>query len=245
MSVFLGLQKKTKSEEKKKLSIDFELDNYRLMSEFASKFRMPNSGVVNYLIEHFIQLAPEVKNDFAKVAAEQLEAKKRMLSECDGFEAEAVAKQISVLEDLVLFFTEGKGLLEKDVMKKVEIDGGYAIFPADWVIVDEARAKNCKYVGVVEVRNGAKYRCPHFVLFSEIPIGDFDSNLWDAYLNRCEVRYPDFRRIRAMQLEPVYDENNQILNGELILQAPHIGIFPMPVYGRDVAFPAGAMVVKE
>lgn len=245
MSIFLGLQKKVKSDEKKKLSIDFELDNYKLMSAFASRFHMTNSGVVNYLIEHFVQLTPEAKDDFAKVASEHLASQKRIFSECDDYEEEAVAKQISILEDLVLFFTDGKGLPEKDKMKKIEINGGYAIFPADWVVVDEARAKNCKHVGVVEVRNGAKYKCPHFVLFSEVPIGDFDSNLWDMYLNRCEIKHPDFRRIRAMQLEPVYDENNILLNAELWEQAPTIGIFSMPTYGQDTSFPAGAMIVRN
>lgn len=245
MNIFLGLQKKVKSDEKKKLSIDFELGNYKIMSAFASKYRLTNSGVINYLIEHFLQLTPDAKKDFAKVAAAHLASSKNVFSECDDFEREAVAKQISIYEDLILFFTDGKGLPKENYMKKIEINGGYVIFPNDWVVVDEASAKNCKYVGVVEVRNGIKYKCPHFVLFSEIPIVEFDNNIQDIFLDRCEIAYPDFRRIRAMQVKPVYDENNHMLNAQLWEQAPTIGVFEIPVYGQDTSFPAGAMIIKN
>lgn len=245
MNIFMGLQKTPKAEEKKKLSIDFELSNYKLMNLFATKFRLTNSGVVNYLIEHFLQLTPEAKLDYAKVTATHLEKQKKIFSDCEDYEEEKVAKSISVFEDLILFFTDGKGIPTEDPMKKVEIDGGYAIFPQDWVVVDEARAKNCKHVGVIEVRNGVRYKCPHFIIFSEIPINQFNNDMQDMYLDRCQIAYPDFRRIRAMQIKPIYDENNFLLNGELWEQAPTIGVFAMPTYGEDTSFPAGAMIIKN
>lgn len=245
MNIFLGLQKKSKSDEKKKLSIDFELNNYHLMSSSAALFRSTNSGIVNYLVEHFLQLSKKAKKAFAKTSSELLASEKKLFSDCDDFEREELANQIAILEDLLLFFTDGKGLPEEEPMKRIEMADGYALIPENWVVINESHAKNCSHAGVIEVRNSAKYNCPHFVFFSELSPNKFDADMQDSILTRCEIVHPDFRRIRAMQLEPIYDENHVLLNAELWTQAPHIGIFEIQTYGIATTFPAGAMVVKQ
>lgn len=233
------------NEEKKKLSIDFELSNYNVMGAFAKKHKMGNSSVINYLVEHFLQLAPDIKRKLAKAVYEALEEYKAKYAECEPYEEKEIEKQIGILRDLEMFFTNGKGYSEEEKMKKVVIDGGYAIFPSDWVCIDEENAHNCKYVGVIEIQNGKEYNVPHFVFFSEFPINDIRGSLEDDLYLKIELKYPKFKNVRAMQVEPLYDEDNNLLNGELWRKAPTIGTFTMPTYGVHNSFPAGAMIVRN
>lgn len=236
-----------RNQEKKKLSIDFDVENYNAMQEFSQKHRMTNSSIVNYLVNHFLRLSHKTKIKFAKATAEQIDTLKKSFATCQEYEAIELEEQISVLQDLLLFFTDGKGYVEDEPqkMKKTEIQNGYVIFPTDWIVVDDSNAKYCDYVGVIEVRNGKSYNAPHFVFFSEFPINKLTDSLKDTILRKCELVHPDFRKIRSMQLEPVYGDNNEILNADLWMKAPIIGFFQIPTYGKDSSFPAGAMVVKS
>lgn len=236
----------SKGTEKKKLSIDFEVSNHNLMTRFARNHNMTNSAIVNYLVEHMLKLSSETKKKFAGVSVEQLDVYKEIYSNCDGYEKQKIEEQISVLQDLILFFTDGKGYVENEVekMNKIEIDRGYVIFPKDWIVVQTAEPKGCRYVGVIEVRNGKKYNVPHYLFFSEVPIMELAKFQEEDILSKCARRYPDFGRILDMQVEPAYDENKHMLNAELFMEAPTIGIFQVPTYGEDTSFPAGAMVVR-
>lgn len=231
------------NEEKKKLSIDFEMNNYNVMGAFGKKHKMGNSSIINYLVEHFLQLAPDVKRKLSKATHEALEEYKAKYAECEPYEEKEIEKQIGILRDLELFFTNGKGYADEEKMKKVQIENGYALFPSDWVCIDEDNAKNCQYVGVIEVMNGKEYNMPHFVFFSEFPINEIRGDSEDELYDKVENEFPKFKNIRAMQVEPVYDEDHNILNAELWRKAPTIGIFSMPTYGVHSSFPAGAMIV--
>lgn len=236
-----------KNSEKKKLSIDFEMENYNLMVEFGNRYRMSNSQIINYFIEHFLKLSIESKKEYAKNTAKQIESLKKIYSDCQEFESTKIAQQISLLEDLQLFFTDGKGYRENEVekMKRIEMLESYIIFPQDWIIIMNKEPQNCKYAGVVEIRNSSAYHMPHLLFFSEIPIYQLSAIEEEMILSTCEIFYPDFKKIRSMQVKPVYDENKVMLNMDLWNKAPIIGLFPINVYGKDSTFPCGAMIVRK
>ena len=55
-------------------------------------------------------------------------------------------------------------------MKTILLKNGYVQYPDEWVAVKNMDPIQCDYCGVVEVRNGNKYKCPHFVFFLDKPI---------------------------------------------------------------------------
>lgn len=236
----------SKSSEKKKLSIDFNITNYDIMQKFGHHHNLTNSATVNYLISLFLQLSPTIKKRFAQSTFKSIQDLKKAYISCQEYKKLEIEKEIETLTDLLMFFTDGKGYVEeeKESMIKVDIKHGYVIFPKNWIVIDLQNSCNCAYVGVIEMKNSDAYNAPHILFFSPIPIGEIDSNFKENLFVKCEKEYPDFRRIRAMQIEPVYGENNEILNGDLWMKAPIIGIFAIPTYGEDYEFPAGAMIVR-
>lgn len=236
----------SKNIEKKKLSVDFEIQNYNLLTTFGEKYKMSNSQIINYLIEHFLKLSGDSKNEFAANTKIQIDSLKKIYSECQEFEANQVSQNISLLEDLLLFFTDGKGYRENEVekMKRIEMLDSYVVIPNDWIVVENKNPQDCKYAGVIEIRNSTTYNMPHLLFFCEVPIIELTTIEEERILSACEVCYPDFKKIRTMQVKPVYDENKNILNSELWEKAPTIGLFPIHIFGEDNTFPCGSMIVR-
>ncbi|MBQ8165310.1 MAG: hypothetical protein IJZ94_05800 [Clostridia bacterium] len=231
--------------KKIKVSIDFTESNYNILTAFAKSIGESNSTVMNYLVSHFLQLSPQIKRIFAKCCVENVKKEQLEFSNLGEYEKEEASKRIDICKDLTLFFTDGKGYVTEDqYMKKIKIIDGYVIVPNDWIVVENRIPAECKYVGVIEIFNNNIYKVPHFVFFSDCPISQITEFEQDIIFTCCEEVYPDFRKIRSMQLKPIYDENKNMLNAELYIKAPIIGLFQIRTYGIDISFPAGAMIVR-
>lgn len=235
-----------KKPDKKKISIDFTEENYKIITEFAKKFNESNSSIVNYLISHFLPLDQTAKRMLARACMDSMEKEKQQFSSLGEYAKEEAHKRIKMYEDLILFFTEGKGYVlgVENAMRKIEILDGYVIFPNDWILIENQKPKDSRYVGVVEVKNGEEYNMPHFVFFSSNPIAERTNIEEEDILVGCQFAHPEFGKIKAMQVEPVYDENKIMINAELWKRSPLIGMFSIPTYGKDTLFPQGAMIVK-
>lgn len=236
-----------KTKEKKKLSIDFKEDNYNTLVDFAQSSGESNSNIINYLVSHFLNLSLDTRKAFAKCCSEELRKEEEKYSSLGEFEKIKASKRINLYKDLIKFFTDGKGSIldEKTKMKKIDIFDGYVIFPNDWIIIENQNPNDSNFVGVIEVRNAKKYNIPHFLFFSKFPIRKLSAFDEKIILEHCENAYSDFKKIISMQVEPVYDNNNNILNIESWREAPHIGFFQIGEYGRDSVFPANAMIIRN
>lgn len=235
--------------KKKKLSIDFDMENYELLVQFASKQKISNSQVINFLIENLLSLSTEAKKQYAKSTTEQLGLLRQKYSGCQEFEANETERQIAILQNLLSFFSEQKDFdteteCEKN-MKRIEMINSFVIFPTDWVVANLIEAKDCNYAGVVEVRNGKRYNMPHILFFSEKPIVELSKDEEEKILDTCAACYPPFSQIRTQQVEPVYDDNNIMINSDTWNSAPTIGIFAIGEYGKALSFPAGAMIIRN
>lgn len=131
-------------------------------------------------------------------------------------------------------------------MMKIKIRDGHVIVPKGWVILAGLDPKECDHVGVVEVRNGARYNTPHFVFFSTRPLEDFQDEDYERVNEECIKAFPDFEKILGAQVEPKIDKDNNILNREEFLDAPNVGYFPILDSGLDPdRYPSGAMVIRD
>lgn len=124
------------------------------------------------------------------------------------------------------------------------IADGFVFYPSEWIVIKNDIRESCRYVGTVEVRNGTRYNAPHFLFFSKTPVNRIESEEREKIMTACTEVYPAFRKILKHQIEPQYNENNKLINGEQLISAPTVGLFQIPTYGEASDYPAGAMVVR-
>ena len=120
-------------------------------------------------------------------------------------------------------------------MKEIPVRDGYAIVPdrADWMTLPAPyNDTNCKYVGIVEVRNpldgSHDYAANHYVVYLDDP--DYDQEYYDGVLDCICSIDPDFKKIRHDVVSPEYnDPHNHCIatmaNMEAWLASPQIGLF--------------------
>lgn len=234
---------------KKKVSIDFTPSAYELLVNYAKKTEKSNSAIINLLVETFLSLTDLERKYLSEFCNELLEKENNLSSKTnDSFEVQEKENKSIRLSNLIDFLTEGRGIINPigNSMVKITIkNGDYVIVPFDWIVLDYKHPEECSYVGVVSMRNSEAYNAPTFLFFSDIPINMLTAENQEAILEHCQKKQPSFSKIIAMQVTPVYDENNVLLNGDLWAMAPTIGYFPIGEYGKDSFFPANAMIVRN
>lgn len=110
-------------------------------------------------------------------------------------------------------------------MKKILLKHGYVQYPDEWVAVKNMDPAECDYCGVVEVRNGNKYKCPKFIFFLDHPVVDLTEADEDKINKAIIDKFPDFEDIIDDHVEEKYDENHKLLNLKEWDEAPTIGHF--------------------
>ncbi|EPB8220769.1 hypothetical protein [Clostridium perfringens] len=235
---------------KEKRSIDFELENFKLLENAKETFKAnSNNELINYLIRIFLNLKPSVKRNLATICKneyEKLDKETYCSAAFERNEKEITKKQY---KNLMEFFLDGEKenfiIEENNSMKKIEIQNGYVIFPEDWVILNEDDAKNCEYVGVIEVKNGTKYNSPHFLFFSTKPINELTNNDTKKLDEKCIKMFSDYQKILNDYIPLKYDEKGEMLNGKEHISGPIPGYFAILDYGLDISYyPLGAMVFR-
>lgn len=98
-------------------------------------------------------------------------------------------------------------------MKEIPVRDGYAIVPdrADWMTLPAPyNDTNCKYVGIVEVRNpldgSHDYAANHYVVYLDNP--DYDQEYYDGVLDCICAIDPDFKKIRNDVVIPEYNDTH-------------------------------------
>lgn len=239
-------------DSKKKVSIDFTKYSFSLVEKYREKSNRllsSTSAVINYLVELFLDLSPEVKKNIANLCSDEIDKINRTEFSGGAFELQARNNKLTQYNKLLMFFTNDKGIqTEKEkTMKRIEMKDGYLFCPDDWIVIDFNNSSDSMYAGVVETKNGAKYNVPHFVFFSPFPINEMDDyDIENLNHKICDV-YPEFENILNKVVEPIYDENRELLNFEEWSSAPRPGCFQLFDYGfmPYSDYPYGAMVVRS
>jgi len=235
-----------KKTSKKRITIDLTESNYNSLAAFSDLFHESNNNILNHLVYSFLNLAPEVKHTLASACYQARVEEEGKISSLDDYESDFASKRIESYNNLINFFTDGTDYIlpTNTPMKKIEYGNGYIIIPDSWIVIEPHPAMACQHVGIITVRNRVLYNAPFIVVFSQTPINHLsDTEIEQIYI-RCEMQYPEFKKLRAMQVTPVFDKEHNMLNGELWAQAPILGLLPLPRYGYDTSFPYGAMAVE-
>ena len=238
-----------KKENKKKVSIDFYETVLDKLIKYRNKTAAPsNSAAVNYVLDATLNLSDDVKETLAQCCAAQIHSLYQDLKTSGEFGRHKAEYSKNEYKKLIDFFTDGKGIVPKQTayMKKVNIIDGYVIFPDDWIITKYQNPENCKYVGVVETKNGAKYNTPHFIVFSTKPIHEMTDSECDEIFHYCCIEHPQFKQIIEKNIPLQYDRFHNVLNSKEWEKAPHPAIFAINDYGQpESAYPFGAMIVRN
>lgn len=140
---------------------------------------------------------------------------------------------------------------QTEQMVKYDIADGYVTVPANWIVANPRDALNCRYVGVVEVKNGhlfnKPYGAPHILFFSKIPINQISETDRNRLFARCISCWPDFIRVLDMQIEPEYDSSGRMTNSDKWSEAPKADIFPIlesTEYYYSAKPPFGATIIR-
>ena len=117
-------------------------------------------------------------------------------------------------------------------MKTIILKHGYVQYPDEWMAVKNIDPAECDYCGVVEVRNGYKYKCPKFIFFLDHPVVDLTEEDEDRINKAIIDKFPDFEDIIDDHVEEKYDENYHLLNLKEWDEAPTIGHFSIVEKGK-------------
>lgn len=233
-----------------KFSMDLSGENKDAVDEATENFGMKYGPFINMLIQRFMRMPDRMKKAFIDFCISQCQEIDRQLEVAGDFEKKNLEKEKEHYLEIARIINGGIDIsYEADSdMKKIAMKDGYLIIPKEWIVLNEEDAMYCRYAGVVECRNSAKYGIPHFVFFTHAKYGrDYDTDLINEM---CCDAWPKFKDIMAQQVEPIKDPEKpgEYLNVQEHLASPYIGHFSIDEADsglRDIEdMPYGAMIVR-
>ena len=221
----------------KKISIDFSDESYVLLDQTKLNYfrtngnKISNSFIVNLLMDNVLGCDAELKNDIIN-SLENLKGHYNLTLltfDSNSFLAAKYKTKIETVTNLISLFN--KYNIEnryKKNMKRVKMSGNrVAVFPSDWVILNQNDAPSMTEVYVVECRNHDNYNIPHFVYFGDetaFEDNDYSTVFKDKLYKMILSVYPDFKIVLDNQIDLIiYD--GKIMNSLQYEQSPIIGIF--------------------
>lgn len=108
-------------------------------------------------------------------------------------------------------------------------DKDVVVVPRSWTLLNPEDFPHNKYVGVVSVNNVNDPDVIPFMIFSCIkPVFELNDDEEEAILRLATKHYPALSEIRDRQVELQYASDGGILNYTDYVNAPTIGLFPIP-----------------
>lgn len=231
--------------KKKKVSIDFLVDNYCLVTKKAAACGLSNSTIINDLVSTFLGLNDDVADSISAHCTDRYADEKSSLDHLSGYHQATAMHRADQYRRIAAYYNRFRA---DKKMKKTYLSDGYAIYPHDWIVLPDVFGtppEKCTYAGVIESRNMDKYNIPHFVFFccdNPAQLSDTaESQVYDA----CAKLYPDFRRLYNMQVDADPRDPDSLKHW---YSAPCFGIFPLVESSADMPPlydpPYGAMIVR-
>lgn len=248
---------------KKKVSIDFEADNYKLLTSAAKEADVSNSTIINKLVRHILPIPQNILQELGDYCWDRYAELLDSLQTVSGFETKIIKQQANYWRILGDFC----GHSEKEEptpgnMREVMLLDGFCIFPKEWVCLDNVfgvPTDQCRSAYVVESRNSAKYGIPDFIVFSPDPPDykynpDLSPDQKRTIYDACAKAFPEFTKFYNMQVHLTEEEGRDFEKLKMWDQAPCFEIFNVAeeaseIYRDPITHkfepPAGAMIVRS
>lgn len=115
------------------------------------------------------------------------------------------------------------------IMTNISITNGDSVdIPNTWIQLAPQLAKDCSYVGVIEVKNSGFDGAPHFVFFSDKQIYELNDEEKEALLLLAQNEWAPLADVLNKRVKLKYGPDGGILNYAEYLKSPMVGFFPIP-----------------
>ena len=238
-----------------KFSLDLTNENKHAMDEMSGRFGLKYGPFLNLLIHHIFFISDEMKQAFVSFCLAKVNEINDDLSSSDGYMKKQLESDKKSYLDLARIFNGGTPVNYNDedpTKAKYRMKDGFLVVPKDWIILNPDLEGECRYAGVVECMNHAKYGVPHFVFFTDVQYGcDYDEALTKNIYKWCCEKWPSFNEIIELEkkgkLIPDPEKPGQYLNWDEHRALPVIGLFHI-LRNDDVYYdddpPYGAVIVS-
>ncbi len=250
-------RKKIIDSDSVKLTLDLSGDNKKVLDEITTNYMAKYGPTINKIIGVFCNMPKGIKKVIENVCVEQYKKLETQIAQTEeAFHKKPLEEERDTYLEILRLLNHGQYEIitentEEEAMQTIELEDGYLIIPADWIVVNPERAKECRYAAVLECRNSAKFGVPHFIYLNNYRYGcDFTDEMESDFLSQCRKAWPKFKEIEELsnknQLVPDPNNKGQYLNAEAHLAAPIIGLFSIEEQGENPFDkpPYGAMIVR-
>lgn len=247
---------------KKKVSIDFEADNYSILTAAAKESKSSNSLIINRLVRHILPVPQKILQELGDFCWDKYSKNLEKLHTITGIETQIIRQQAMYWRLLGDFFghSDIKDPLPGN-LKEVMLLDGLCILPKEWICLDNVfgvPADQCRSAYVVESRNSAKFGIPHFVVFSPDPPDykynpDLTPEQRATIFSACAKAFPDFTKFFNMQIELTEEEGRDFDKLKIWDSAPCFEIFNIAEKASEIYIdpitrefipPYGSMIVR-
>lgn len=240
-----------------KFSIVVTGDNKKTLDELTDNYNYKYGPMINKIIGTFCRMPKGIRKVIEKACVKEY---KRLTNELEltteEFHRKPLEEEKETYMDILRLLNNGIYEFEEEKkesqMKKIKLADGYLIIPAEWIVVNEDIAEDCRYAAVLECRNSAKYGVPHFIYLNNFKYGNqYTDDMEHHFYELCRKAWPKFSEIEELnkknQLVPDPENKGQYLNIKEHLAAPIIGLFSIEEQGTNPFGekpPYGAMIVR-
>lgn len=244
MSLFAKDKSKVKRSVDLSAGTDAVLDLFRGLSEKRG-ISLSRGAAIDAVLGAVLQLKPEQAVRLRNEALKGLKTAQDMLdTTCreDALSFRGAAEDVEGWRNVAeLFDILADGCRGQAPMRAIQMNGRRLLIPdaPGWVLVNEEDAARSTDATIVEIKNGARFRAPHFVYFDD---GESEPEAIDAAILAA---YPRYKDILAARVEPMRDADGNCLNLEQVKQAPAPGYFPALPHDPVGGNPYGVVVIPE
>lgn len=148
----------------------------------------------------------------------------------------------SIVKDMLPWYyqppVETEKMANQPNITQHDLNGGYILYPKDWIIVNPDEAMNCHFAGVIECRL-ASYNMPHLLFFSSKKMSALTKDDFEKINRKATEAYPAFKDMLEQQVTPIDDPDQpgHMLNADEWMKSPQLGYFPIYEFGTSTTSP--------
>ena len=225
---------------------DYHVDRYRIL---LNKCGMTASrgAVIDAVLSSLLPLSPKQAVKLAQSVERERKLSQSLFEstpESDEFTRNELCEEVKTWEKLKsILDVLADGLTPVQPMKKIPMANGMAILvpddPDNWIVANPLDASFADKATIVEVRSGASYNVPHFIVFHN---GEVSADCIDDIVIRG---FPEFREVLNKRVVPQYDSEGNLLNAAEWDSSPAIGRFPAMPNNPVLGNPYGIEIISE
>lgn len=240
-----------------KFTLDVSGDNKETLDELTSNYMLKYGPMINRIIGTFCRMPKNIKKVIENAClTEYRRITEQLATTTEEYHRRPLEQERDSYLDILKLINYGiyeieEEKKEENKLRKIKLYDGYLIIPSDWIVVNEEKAKNCRYACVLECRNSAKFGVPHFIYLNNTEHAcNYTDTMESEFYSLCRKAWPRFDEIRKLsdknQLVPDPENKGKYLNTDEHLSAPIIGLFSIEEQGsRHYGEPPyGAVIVR-